>query len=115
MFNHFRTEENIEEMFPCYYMYSNICMKFFYSSVLEYCASTLRMYPFFSFQEMLRFTGDNTLVSKELKAALDTMLGVLKHVNDIMHQVGITGFQVRNMFIVQHPMQFCGSCNKAPL
>ena len=69
----------------------------------------------FSFQEMLRFTGDNTLVSKELKAALDTMLGVLKHVNDIMHQVGITGFQVRNMFIVQHPMQFCGSCNKAPL
>ena len=42
---------------------------------------------------MLRFT-DESPASTELKGALDTMLGVLKYVNDIMHQVGITGFQV---------------------
>ena len=32
--------------------------------------------------------------AEDLRAALDCMLTVLKYVNDSMHQVAITGFQV---------------------
>ena len=42
---------------------------------------------------MLRYT-QNDAGSDELQEALDTMLSVLKYVNDIMHQIGITGFNV---------------------
>jgi len=43
---------------------------------------------------MLKFTqcDDGT---KDLQNALDTMLSVVKHVNDIMHQISIKGFEVR--------------------
>ena len=43
---------------------------------------------------MLKYTNDDASKG-ELKDALQTMLGVLKYVNDIMHQVAITGFPVR--------------------
>jgi len=42
-------------------------------------------------KEMLKYT-ESSLGSDELQAALDTILGVLKYVNDIMHQVAITGY-----------------------
>ncbi|XP_035221623.1 guanine nucleotide exchange factor DBS-like, partial [Stegodyphus dumicola] len=40
-------------------------------------------------QDLLKFCDENIV---ELKEALDTMLTVLKYVNDSMHQVAITGF-----------------------
>ncbi|KFM76529.1 Guanine nucleotide exchange factor DBS, partial [Stegodyphus mimosarum] len=40
-------------------------------------------------QDLLKFCDENIV---ELKGALDTMLTVLKYVNDSMHQVAITGF-----------------------
>ncbi|XP_015927368.1 guanine nucleotide exchange factor DBS isoform X2 [Parasteatoda tepidariorum] len=40
-------------------------------------------------QDLLKFCEENIV---ELKEALDTMLAVLKYVNDSMHQVAITGF-----------------------
>ena len=43
---------------------------------------------------MLKNTGDNEEERFDLEAALDTMLSVLKYVNDIMHQVAITGYPV---------------------
>lgn len=49
---------------------------------------------------MLRYTQDDT-GSEDLQEALDTMLSVLKYVNDIMHQVGITGYNVGDTFILQ--------------
>jgi hypothetical protein len=42
-------------------------------------------------KEMLKYT-HNDLGSEELQQALNTILGVLKYVNDIMHQVAITGY-----------------------
>ena len=46
---------------------------------------------------MLKYT-ESSLGSDELQAALDTILGVLKYVNDIMHQVAITGYNVSFIF-----------------
>lgn len=43
---------------------------------------------------MLKSCGDNEEERSDLEAALDSMLSVLKYVNDIMHQVAITGFPV---------------------
>ncbi|CAH1781907.1 unnamed protein product [Owenia fusiformis] len=45
-------------------------------------------------KEMLKYTIDKAQCH-DLQEALDTMLGVLKYVNDIMHQVAITGFPGR--------------------
>ena len=44
-------------------------------------------------QEMLKYTDVED--SCELQEALETMLSVVKHVNDIMHQISIKGFEVR--------------------
>ncbi|XP_013399843.2 guanine nucleotide exchange factor DBS-like [Lingula anatina] len=44
-------------------------------------------------REMLKYTG-NDIGSVEIKDALDAMLGVVKYVNDIMHQIAITGYKV---------------------
>lgn len=38
--------------------------------------------------------------TQQLQQAVDTMLDVLRHVNDSMHQVSITGFHVRIVHIV---------------
>ncbi|XP_076323895.1 guanine nucleotide exchange factor DBS isoform X2 [Tachypleus tridentatus] len=42
-------------------------------------------------KDLLKYTDDET-AQEELQEALDTMLDVLKYVNDSMHQVAITGF-----------------------
>ena len=42
---------------------------------------------------MLKYT-QNDMYSDELQDAVDAMISVLKYVNDIMHQVAITGFSV---------------------
>ena len=44
-------------------------------------------------QEMLKYTGVSE-GSEQLQLAVDTMLSVLKYVNDLMHQIAITGFNV---------------------
>ena len=46
---------------------------------------------------MLKYTqcGDGVT---ELEEAVDTMLSVLKYVNDMMHQVAITGYDVSVVF-----------------
>lgn len=38
--------------------------------------------------------------TQQLQQAVDTMLDVLRHVNDAMHQVSITGFHVRTAHIL---------------
>ena len=45
---------------------------------------------------MLKYTGD-TEGCEDLQQAVDTMLSVLKYVNDLMHQIAITGFDVSTM------------------
>ncbi len=44
-------------------------------------------------KEMLKYTGlsDGGI---DLQQAVDSMLSVLKYVNDLMHQIAITGFPV---------------------
>ena len=42
---------------------------------------------------MLKYT-HNDIGSQELQEAVNTILSVLKYVNDIMHQVAITGYPV---------------------
>jgi len=42
---------------------------------------------------MLKFA-QYDIGSSELQEALDTMLSVVKHVNDVMHQISIKGFPV---------------------
>ena len=50
---------------------------------------------------MLKYTL-NEEGSTELKEAVDTMLNVLKYVNDIMHSDAITGFNVssRKLYVI---------------
>ncbi|ESO98746.1 hypothetical protein LOTGIDRAFT_113915, partial [Lottia gigantea] len=43
-------------------------------------------------KEMLRFSGDDPVLENHIQDALDTMLGVLRYLNDSMHQVSIVGF-----------------------
>ncbi len=47
----------------------------------------------FCLQEMLKYT-HNGVDTQELQEAVNTILSVLKYVNDIMHQVAITGYPV---------------------
>ena len=49
-------------------------------------------------QEMLKYTsvGEG---SEQLQLAVDTMLSVLKYVNDLMHQIAITGFHVSPLYL----------------
>lgn len=49
---------------------------------------------------MLRFTGEDMELEKQLQEALDTMLSVLQYLNASMHQVRIIGYQVRDPFIL---------------
>ena len=44
-------------------------------------------------QEMLKYS-QKEAGSEALQEAVESMLGVLKYVNDLMHQVSITGFPV---------------------
>ena len=44
-------------------------------------------------KEMLKYTGAAD-GSEQLENALDSILCVLKYVNDVMHQIAITGFDV---------------------
>ena len=46
-----------------------------------------------SSQEMLKYSSAEP-GADDLKTALDCMLTVIKYVNDTMHQVAITGFEV---------------------
>ena len=49
------------------------------------------------FQDLLKCgTGPNS--SGNLQSALDSMLAVLRTVNDSMHQVAISGYQVKGLF-----------------
>lgn len=48
---------------------------------------------------MLKYTEDVPECEAELKEALNTMLGLLKYVNDLMHQIAIKGFPVSEDFI----------------
>ncbi|XP_041350720.1 guanine nucleotide exchange factor DBS-like isoform X2 [Gigantopelta aegis] len=43
-------------------------------------------------KEMLRFTGEDRELESQLQEAVDTMLGVLRYLNDSMHQVSIVGY-----------------------
>ncbi|XP_067669146.1 guanine nucleotide exchange factor DBS-like isoform X1 [Haliotis asinina] len=43
-------------------------------------------------KEMLRFTGEDQELESQLQGALDTVLSVLRYLNDSMHQVSIVGF-----------------------
>ena len=61
-------------------------------------------------QEMLKYTEDEASVC-ELKDALNTMLGVLKYVNDIMHQVAITNFPVSTHAPGNPPVSSCAPGN----
>ena len=45
-------------------------------------------------QEMLRFTDNDRECEELLQGALDSMLEVVRHVNDSMHQVSIVGYPV---------------------
>lgn len=47
----------------------------------------------FFFQEMLKCS-KNSGGTVELEEALATMLDIIKSVNDSMHQIAITGFEV---------------------
>ena len=49
---------------------------------------------------MLRFTGEDLELEKQLQEALDTMLSVLQYLNASMHQVRIIGYQVRDALIL---------------
>ena len=49
-------------------------------------------------QEMLRHA-DNEAGCDQLAEAVTTMLTVLKYVNDIMHQVAITGYSVSDFTV----------------
>ena len=44
-------------------------------------------------QELLKYSEADE-GGADLQSALDTMLCVVKHVNDIMHQISIKGFEV---------------------
>ncbi|XP_050389701.2 guanine nucleotide exchange factor DBS isoform X1 [Patella vulgata] len=43
-------------------------------------------------KEMLRFTAENPVLESQIQEALDTMLSVLRYLNDSMHQVSIVDF-----------------------
>ena len=47
-------------------------------------------------QEMLKYNTQSDTGVVELEEALESMLAVIKYVNDIMHQVAITGYDVSN-------------------
>lgn len=48
-------------------------------------------------QELLKYSTDCEGTS-ELQGALTAMLDLLKSVNDSMHQIAITGYEVNHMF-----------------
>lgn len=46
---------------------------------------------------MLKCSGENVELATSLKDAQDTMLSVLAYLNDSMHQVAISGYEVSNI------------------
>ena len=46
------------------------------------------------FQEMMKYVENDAACHALLQDALKTILGVLKYVNDIMHQVSIVNYDV---------------------
>ena len=66
----------------------------FLQSVAVRCECPLTLVVFlYDVQEMLKCSkGEGTV---ELEEALATMLDIIKSVNDSMHQIAITGFEVR--------------------
>ena len=53
-------------------------------------------------QEMLKYTQNEPGVP-ELQEAMESMLSLLKYVNDIMHQIAIIGYQVRTLLHMTGP------------
>lgn len=49
-------------------------------------------------QEMLKYS-KNCEGAEDLQEALNSILGILKAVNDSMHQIAITGYDVSNNII----------------
>jgi len=50
-------------------------------------------------QELLKYSTDSEGTS-ELQGALAAMLDLLKSVNDSMHQIAITGYEVSKPFLI---------------
>lgn len=56
-------------------------------------------------QELLKYSSGCERVS-ELQGALTAMLDLLKSVNDSMHQIAITGYEVSRVYL-----HFCFACS----